>query len=220
MPLKSRGTSTHVSDIAIVSSLDRAMREKLAEETGLPFPQDLPVRVGDEVEFSAHRSDIIRRGTLTAFLPQNKASVLLPPPKFSGSVFRPFIWQLILDVGTPGEKRPVAVGDNVRFFLAQPHEEVRGRVYAFTREHAVVLEHPREYARIGRPTAFEMRYVGGRVGAPPRWRRTWEPLLGNIRRVYRDGVEVACLPWAPYEIEEEDPRIEQMLDQLNAMEAS
>jgi hypothetical protein len=200
-----------LSPAAILASTTPAVRARMAEGS-VPFPEDLPYVVGDDVEFTSRNSQEIRRGTLTAFLPKSRCLVTVPKPPSPAEVHTPLLWQIVRVVpASEDSRRTPRVGDAVTFPVLNVRRH--GTLVAVVGGRGVTVEPPsgKPYHR---PSKEERDLFGPRNTRQVK--RLWEPHVGDIRRVWRDGVEVARLSWLePYQ-EPADPRIAVAVASLSA----
>jgi hypothetical protein len=216
-----------ISGGALLAGYTRAARARIAESTGYPFPLDLPLHVGDDVEFGSRGTAELRRGAFHGFLANNRCQVVLHPDPGQRALLEMYVWQFTRLRPEGDERTVLQIGDDVGVSVSRGVDSGRtyddkgrvrkllvrettyrtGEVVGFSWiqdergracQRAYVLEHPTASPSRGRPTAAESRVLGPRDNAR-RDKRAWTPHEADIRRVYRDGVEVARLPWVSEE---------------------
>ena len=199
-----------ISSASMLAGYSRALRASIAADTGFPFPLDLPIVEGDDVEFGSRNSTQLRRGAFVCFLPNSRCRVRLHRDPGSRALMEMYTWRFSRIPSGPGDDRKeIHLGDAVGVTVQRGSEKVyrTGDVVGFSWVHdekgvpcqrAYVLEHAAATAPPGRPTNAESRLLGAREGGRER-KRVWEPHEADIRRVYRGGVEVARVPWVSEE---------------------
>jgi hypothetical protein len=95
MPMSLRLTGgpadDHVSLHELAALYPASARRALVEQGGLPFPEDLPMDVMDDVEFESRNSTTLRRGTLREFVSPGKCYVIEHRVTGRAKVFTPHI---------------------------------------------------------------------------------------------------------------------------------